>query len=60
LGVEEEVGKKLLKCIEIESSLMLRPIGILRREAEPLTPAVASFIRLMEDACKSRKTANRK
>jgi LysR family transcriptional regulator of gallate degradation len=54
LGVEKEIAKGLLKCIEIESPLMHRPIGIVRRENEPMTPAAKSFVRIIEDVCKTR------
>ena len=54
LGVEEEVSKGLLKCIEIDSPLMLRPIGVVRRENEPMSPAAKSFVRIVEDVCKKR------
>jgi DNA-binding transcriptional LysR family regulator len=52
LGVETEVSQGLLKCIEIDSPLMLRPIGIVRRDNEPMSPAVKSFVRIIEDVCK--------
>ena len=33
---------------------MLRPIGIVRRENEPMSPAAKSFVRIVEDVCKKR------
>jgi DNA-binding transcriptional LysR family regulator len=54
LGVEKEIANGLLKCIEIESPLMLRPIGIVRRENETISPAAKSFVRIIEDVCKNR------
>lgn len=54
LGVEKEISKGLLKCIEIDSPLMHRPIGIVRRENEPMSPAAKSFARIIEDVCKKR------
>jgi DNA-binding transcriptional LysR family regulator len=54
LGVENEVSKGVLKTIEIDSPLMLRPIGIVRRENEPMSPAVKSFVRIIEEVCKER------
>ena len=54
LGVEKELSKGLLKCIEIDSPLMQRPIGIVRRENEPISPAGKSFVRIIEDVCKKR------
>ena len=33
---------------------MQRPIGIVRRENEPVSPAVRSFVRLIEAACEAR------
>jgi DNA-binding transcriptional LysR family regulator len=54
LGVEKEISKGVLKCIEIDSPLMLRPIGIVRRENEPMSPAVQTLVRIIEESCKSR------
>jgi LysR family transcriptional regulator, regulator for genes of the gallate degradation pathway len=54
LGVEQEIAKGLLKCVEIDSPLMNRPIGIVQRENEPMSPAVKSFVRIIEDVCKKR------
>jgi DNA-binding transcriptional LysR family regulator len=54
LGVEKELASGTLKAIEIDSPLMLRPIGIVRRENEPTSPAVKSFIRIIEEVCKAR------
>ena len=54
LGVEKEVSRGLLKCIEIASPLMHRPIGVVRRENEPMSPAMKSFVRIIEDVCKKR------
>ena len=60
LGVEKELSKGLLKAIEIDSPLMLRPIGIVRRETEPISPAMKSFIRILEEVCKGRRHASRR
>jgi len=60
LGVEKELAKGLLKCIEIDSPLMLRPIGIVGRENEPVSPAMKSFIRILEDVCRKRGHAARR
>jgi DNA-binding transcriptional LysR family regulator len=60
LGVEKELSKGLLKAIEIESPLLLRPIGIVRRESEPVSPAMKSFIRIIEDVCKGRRHTSRR
>jgi DNA-binding transcriptional LysR family regulator len=57
LGVEKELAEGLLKAIELDSPLMLRPIGIVRRENEPISPAVMSFIRIIEEVCKTRARA---
>ncbi len=57
LGVENELASGRLKCIEIDSPLMLRPIGIVRRENEPMSPAMKSFVRIIEDVCKKRSHA---
>ena len=55
LGVEKEISKGLLKCIEIDSPLMLRPIGIIRRENEPMWPAIDFLIRIIDDLCGTRR-----
>jgi DNA-binding transcriptional LysR family regulator len=60
LGVEMEISRGVLKGVEIDSPLMLRPIGILLREGEPMTPAVSSLIRLLHDACRARRQANKR
>jgi LysR family transcriptional regulator of gallate degradation len=54
LGIETEIAKGLLKCIEIDSPLMHRPIGIVRRENEPVSPAAKSFVRIIEELCRKR------
>ena len=59
LGVEQEIARGLLKSIEIDSPLMLRPIGIVRRENEPMSPAVKSLVRILEGVCKPRRGATR-
>jgi LysR family transcriptional regulator of abg operon len=60
LGAENELSRGLLKCIEIDSPLMLRPIGIVRRQNEPLSPAVKSVTRVIEAVCKASRTSARK
>ena len=55
LGIEREISRGLLKCIEIDSPLMLRPIGIIRRENEPISPAIDFLIRIIEDVCARRR-----
>ena len=55
LGVEREISRGVLKCIEIDSPLMLRPIGIIRRENAPMSPAVKSLVRIIEDLCVTRR-----
>jgi len=55
LGIEKEVAQGLLKCIEIDSPLMLRPIGIVQRDNEPVSPAIVFVIRLIEDICARRR-----
>lgn len=53
-GLEKEVDEKLLKIVEIDSPLMLRPIGIVRRENDIPSPAVDAFMRIAEDVCRER------
>ena len=60
LGVEREIAAGLIKCIDIDSPLMLRPIGIVRRENELASPAVKSLIRIIEDACRPRRNAGKR
>lgn len=60
LGVEKELAKGLLKAVELDSPLMQRPIGIVRREIEPMSPAIASFVRIMEDIGRRRSAASKR
>jgi len=60
LGVEKELSKGLLKAVEIDSPLMLRPIGIVRRESEPISPAMKSIIRILEEVCRGRRHTSRR
>jgi hypothetical protein len=55
LGIEREIARGLLKCVEIDSPLMLRPIGIVRRENEPILPAIDFVIHIIEDVCARRR-----
>ena len=57
LGVEKELAKGLLKAVDLDSPLMMRPIGIVRRENEPMSPAVMSFVSIMEDIGRRRSEA---
>jgi DNA-binding transcriptional LysR family regulator len=59
LGVEKEIAQGTLKAIEIDSPFMLRPIGIVRRENEPMTPAVKSLVRILEEVCEARGQSRR-
>ncbi len=54
LGVESELANQSLKSIEINSLLMQRPIGIVLREGEPISPALKAFISIAEDLGKKR------
>ncbi len=54
LGVERELAQGLLTAVEIDSSLMRRPIGIVRRENDMPSPAVNEFIRIAEAVCRDR------
>ncbi len=55
LGVERELEAGALKAVELDSPLMQRPIGVVRREIEPASPAVKSLIGLLETACAARR-----
>ena len=59
LGVEKEINNGTLKCVDIDSPLMMRPVGVLQREGEPLSPAANSFVQLLQEACKARKISNK-
>ena len=54
LGVESELANQSLKSIELNSPLMQRPIGIVLREGEPISPAIKSFISIAEELGKKR------
>lgn len=57
LGVEKELSRGMLKSLDIDSPLMLRPIGIVRRENEPMSPAAKSLVRILEDVSAARRPA---
>jgi DNA-binding transcriptional LysR family regulator len=54
LGVEKEVKAGVLKTVDLPSPLMQRPIGVVRRAGEPLSPAAKSFVKMAEDICRER------
>ena len=54
LGVEKEVAQGLLTAVEIDSPFMMRPIGIVQRANEMPSPALTSFIRIIESVCRER------
>ena len=54
LGVENEIAEGLLAAVNIESPLMMRPIGIVRRESDTPSPAVEAAIRILELVCRER------
>jgi LysR family transcriptional regulator of gallate degradation len=54
LGVEKEVAQGRLKTIDINSPLMLRPIGVIRRENDLPSPAIGAFMRIVEEVCRER------
>lgn len=54
LGVETEIAEGQLAAVQIDSPLMQRPIGIVRRENEPMSPAVKVLVRIIEDVCRQR------
>ena len=60
LGVEKEISRGLLKSVELDSPLMLRPIGIVTRDNEPMSPAVKSFVRIIEDLCLPRRQTSKR
>jgi DNA-binding transcriptional LysR family regulator len=59
LGIEREIARGLLKCIEIDSPLTLRPIGIVHRENEPISPAMGFLIRIIEEVCARRRRSSK-
>jgi DNA-binding transcriptional LysR family regulator len=59
LGAEREISKGLLKCVEIDSPLMLRPIGIVHRENETISPAIGFLIRLFDEVCARRRRSSK-
>lgn len=59
LGVERELAAGTIKTIELDSSLMQRPIGIVRREIEPASPAIKSFIAMLMRASADRRAETR-
>jgi DNA-binding transcriptional LysR family regulator len=55
LGVERELKSGALISLDLDSQMMQRPIGIVQREIEPTSPAIKSFIALMEQASAARR-----
>ncbi len=54
LGIERELKSSSLKAADIASPLMQRPIGVVRRAREPMSPAVRSFVQIAQDVCRAR------
>ena len=54
LGVENELENGTLASVEIESPLMRRPIGIVWRESDTLSPAADAFVRNLKKVCQRR------
>ncbi len=54
LGVEREVRQGLLRTIEIDSPLMRRPIGVIRRENDMPSLAADAFMRIARQVCRER------
>lgn len=54
LSVEDEAKRGDLKIIEIDSALMMRPIGFLWRESERLSTAAKALIGELEAVCRER------
>ncbi len=54
MGVDADVKNNLLQVIEINSPFMARPIALVWRENEILTPAVKSFIQILKEVCHAR------
>ncbi len=59
LGIERELVQGLLKCVEIDSPLMLRPIGAVHRADETISPALRFLIRIIEDVCARRRRSGK-
>jgi DNA-binding transcriptional LysR family regulator len=54
LGAESEVNRGTLRAMDLYSPLMQRPIGIVRRSREQMSPAIKSFIRIAHEMCRTR------
>jgi DNA-binding transcriptional LysR family regulator len=54
MEVELEVKQHLLRTIDVQSSIMVRPIGLVWRENHAFSPAVLSFIEILETVCRRR------
>ncbi|MDH7799714.1 MULTISPECIES: LysR family transcriptional regulator [unclassified Beijerinckia] len=57
LGIEREVKRGVLRAMEIPSPLMQRPIGIIRRSGEQMSPAIKSFVQIAQDMCGTHAVA---
>jgi DNA-binding transcriptional LysR family regulator len=54
LGIEKEISEGLLVAVKLDSPLMVRPIGIVRRKNDMSSPAIDAFIRILETVCRER------
>jgi len=52
LSVEAEAKGGQLKIIEIDSPMMVRPVGFVWREKEPLSPAARVLMQTIEQVCR--------
>jgi DNA-binding transcriptional LysR family regulator len=54
MEVESELNQKLLRAIEIQSSVMARPVGLVWREDYTFPPAILTFVEILEVVCRRR------
>jgi DNA-binding transcriptional LysR family regulator len=52
LHPETDAADRKLKVIEIDSPSMLRPVGLVWRQSQVLTPAIRLAMRAVEDGCR--------
>lgn len=55
LGIKADIEAGRLSAIGLNSPIMRRPIGIVLRKSEPVSPAVKSLIRIAEQLAAQEK-----
>jgi DNA-binding transcriptional LysR family regulator len=60
LGIQRELSAGAVKCIDMDSPLMVRPIGIVRRANEQSTPAIETLVHLIKEESAQHKSMHKR